>query len=103
MDKVFTETLLCRRITYEVHFFDPCLQSGGGFTLVDFTIPTSEVPISHPGAQAPLCDEVSDLLGVEAGSCVGDLSTALSMCVIDVKYHNAPRLCKRHGCFSWVK
>ena len=35
------------------------LQSGGGFTLVDFTIPTREVPISHPGAQAPLCDEVT--------------------------------------------
>lgn len=52
---------------------------------MDFTIPTREVPISHPGAQAPLCDEVSDLLGEEAGSCVGDLSTASSMCVIDVK------------------
>ena len=34
------------------------LQSGGGFTLVDFSIPSREVPISHPGAQAPLCDEV---------------------------------------------
>ena len=26
---------------------------------MDFTIPTREVPISHPGAQAPLCDEVT--------------------------------------------
>ena len=42
------------------------LQSGGGFTLVDFSIPTREVPISHPGVQAPLCDEVSpeSLLGL---------------------------------------
>ena len=31
---------------------------------MDFTIPTREVPISHPGAQAPLCDEVT-LFGIE--------------------------------------
>ena len=31
----------------------------GGFTLVDFTIPTRDVPMSHPAAEAPLCNDVS--------------------------------------------
>lgn len=50
-------------LRFIMHF---TLQSGGGFTLVDFSIPTREVPISHPGVQAPLCDEVSpeSLLGL---------------------------------------
>jgi len=29
----------------------------GGFTMVDFTIPARDVPISHPPAEAPLCNE----------------------------------------------
>lgn len=33
------------------------MSSGGGFTLVDFTIPTRKMPKSHPPAEAPLCDE----------------------------------------------
>ena len=31
----------------------------GGFTLVDFTIPTRDVPISHLPTEAPLCNDVS--------------------------------------------
>ena len=52
-----TNTSILYNNIYFLNFFS--LQSGGGFTLVDFTIPTREVPIAHPGAQAPLCDEVS--------------------------------------------
>ncbi|XP_064382519.1 CAP-Gly domain-containing linker protein 4-like isoform X2 [Halichondria panicea] len=31
------------------------MSGGGGFTLVDFSIPARDLPLSHPHAQAPLC------------------------------------------------
>ena len=36
----------------------PQSQGNGGFTLVDFTIPTRDAPISHFPTEAPLCNEV---------------------------------------------
>eukprot|EP00731_Ephydatia_muelleri_P031593 Em0023g100a len=30
---------------------------GGGFTLVDFSVPTRDLPVSHPVAEAPLCGD----------------------------------------------
>ncbi len=38
------------------------LQTAGGFTIVDFTIPTRDSPIIHPSATAPICEEVGGLL-----------------------------------------